>query len=104
MLEALIAEMSTKEWLQTLLADINNQGDSTNRLVDRECIFKWCQENLGSSFDPNLIFYDEDRNHEFEGQSPAMPTEKGKYQPFLSCKVLIQLLLLTGFLAIRKIH
>ena len=34
------------EWLQTLLADINNQSADADRLINRDCIFKWAQAPL----------------------------------------------------------
>merc|ERR1712110_1032398 len=91
------SNMSVKEWLQTLLADINNQADSADRLIDQACIFKWAQANM-SSDDAYRIFYDADRASEFAEQDPEEPEECNKFQPFLSCKVLVEILLAAGLL------
>merc|ERR1712050_234549 len=62
--EALLAElqrsMCVKTWLQLLLADVNNQAETVDRLLDRSCIFKWVQANM-SDDDAYLVFFDSDR-------------------------------------------
>jgi hypothetical protein len=97
---ALMAElksgMSVADWLRTLLADINNQAESADRLIDRGCLFKWMHASMGT--DAHLIFYDPDRAAEFAGQVPAKPTEANTFQPFLSCRVLVEILLTAGML------
>lgn len=85
-------DMCAKEWLQTLLADINNQTSGSERLINRDCIFKWVQENMSEEA-AYLVFYDEDRSPEFEDLDPKAPLEENGYQPFLSPKVLIDMLL-----------
>merc|ERR1711974_284973 len=91
------SSMSVKDWLQTLLADINNQAESADRLIDRTCIFKWAQANMSqqSAYD---IFYDADRAAEFSGQQPAAPEDINQFHPFLSCRVLVEILLTAGML------
>ena len=42
----LTADLDVKEWMQTLLADINNQGEGAERMIDRSCIFKWADQHL----------------------------------------------------------
>lgn len=88
--------MSVKDWLQTLLADINNQAEDADRLVDRACLFEWAHKAMGE--DAHSIFYDPDRADEFAGQVPAEPTEANKFQPFLSCRSLVDILLTAGML------
>eukprot|EP00930_Biecheleria_cincta_P045153 TRINITY_DN31127_c0_g1_i1.p1 TRINITY_DN31127_c0_g1~~TRINITY_DN31127_c0_g1_i1.p1 ORF type:complete len:520 (+),score=88.21 TRINITY_DN31127_c0_g1_i1:60-1619(+) len=85
-------DMCAKEWLQTLLADINNQTSGSERLINRDCIFKWVQENMSEEAS-YLVFYDEDRSPEFEDLDPKAPLEENRYQPFLSPKVLVEMLL-----------
>jgi len=94
------SDMSVKDWLQTLLADINNQTDTADRLVDRGCLFKWAHAAMTE--DAHLIFYDSDRAAEFVGQDPAEPTEANKFQPFLSCRALVDILLTAGMLTWRN--
>merc|ERR1712194_223420 len=97
MIAELQRDMSVKEWLQTLLADINNQTSSTDRLINRDCIFKWVQVNMSAEA-AHEVFYDDERRAEFAGQDPERPTETNQYQPFLSCKVLSDMLLKAGML------
>lgn len=94
-------DMCAKEWLQTLLADINNQTSGSERLINRDCIFKWVQENMSDDAS-YLVFYDEDRSAEFEDLDPKAPSEENRYQPFLSPKVLVDMLLESGMLAEKQ--
>jgi hypothetical protein len=96
-MEALKKDMSPKEWLQTLLADINNQTPGSVRFINRDCIFKWAQSNLSDEV-AHLIFYDEDRSAEFEDLDPKEPTPENRYQPFLGPKLLVDMLLKAGML------
>jgi len=91
------ATMSVSCWLQTLLADIINQASDADRLIDRACFFSWAQKNL-SKHDAHKVFYDDDRASEFLGQDPERPEETNQFQPFLSCKILVAILLSTGML------
>ncbi|CAJ1330569.1 unnamed protein product [Effrenium voratum] len=90
LLKDLQQEMCVTEWLQTLLADINNQSADADRLINRDCIFKWAQDNMANA---HLVFYDEERFHEFRGQDPERPDAGNEFQPFLSCRVLVEMLL-----------
>ena len=36
----------------------------------------------------HLVFYDEERFHEFRGQDPERPDAGNEFQPFLSCQAL----------------
>jgi hypothetical protein len=94
------SDLSVKDWLQTLLADINNQTDTADRLVDRGCLFKWAHASMAE--DAYLIFYDPGRAREFVGQEPAQPTEANKFQPCLSCRALVDILLTAGMLTWRR--
>lgn len=85
-------DMSIKEWLQTLLADINNQAPAVDRLINRDCIFKWAQQHM-SQEEAHLVFYDEERAAEFADHDPKEPTTENRYQPFLSCQVLVKMLI-----------
>merc|ERR1712232_1228180 len=90
-------QLSVKAWITTLLADINNQSTTFDRLISRDCIFKWVQENASGEA-AHLVFYCEDRAAEFQGQTPPRPTEENLYQPFLSCRVLVEILVAMGML------
>merc|ERR1712113_883420 len=76
---ALRRHMSVNAWLEDLLADINNQTEEADHLISRDCIFKWATENMGTN--TSLVFYDEERAHEFVWMVPNQPSEKNKYQP-----------------------
>ncbi|CAE7940561.1 unnamed protein product, partial [Symbiodinium sp. KB8] len=101
LLSTLQQDLCVREWLQTLLADINNQTSNSDRLIDRSCIFRWVQANM-TSHDAHLVFYDEERAEEFRGQDPEQPSVENQYQPFLSCKVLVEMLVAARFLAYRS--
>jgi hypothetical protein len=91
------SSLSVAEWLQCLLADINNQSNSADRLIDRACIFKWVEANMSQEA-AYSVFYDEDRSVEFAEQDPKQPAPANKFEPFLSCKVLVHILLSAGML------
>lgn len=90
--------LSVEEWLCVLLADINNQAEGADRLIDRDCIFKWAQTNM-SSEKAHCVFYDEDRDTDYAEQEPRKPTQNNLFQPFLSRGVLVDMLKVAGFLA-----
>ena len=95
LLRRLQRELDPKDWLQELLADINNQdaGGVGERLIDRKCVFEWVTKNMPN---PNLVFYDEDRAEEFSDLEPSKPNADSQYEPFLSPKVLTDILLRCG--------
>jgi hypothetical protein len=97
LIRELQSSISVAEWLQCLLADINNQSEDADRLIDRACIFKWVQANMSHEASYS-VFYDEDRSDEFVDQDPKQPTPANKFEPFLSCKVLVHILLTAGML------
>lgn len=101
LLASLKQEMSVAEWLQTLLADINNQNPAADRLINPNCIFKWVQANLSNEA-AHLVFYDEDRAEEFKGQDPEQPSVENRYQPFLSRRVLVEMLVKARFLEEKR--
>jgi hypothetical protein len=90
-------ELSLPIFVGYLLADINNQSKGAERLINRECIFEWVKKNM-SKDEAHRVFYDEDRAADYAGQTPAKPLEENKYQPFLSQKLLLQMLLTIGFI------
>jgi len=93
----LVHDMSVQDWLQVLLADINNQAPHADRLIDRECIWAWAVENMGGEA-RHRIFYDEERASEFQDLDPKEPTKANRFQPFLSCRVLVEVLEREGML------
>lgn len=90
-------QLSIELFIQYILADINNQSDNADRLLDRDCIFKWVEKNM-STDDAHLVFWDEDRVKEFEGQDPNKPADKNKFNPFLSQKFLLRILVEMKFI------
>jgi hypothetical protein len=69
-------DMDVKEFLQNVLADVNNQSavfKNSERLIDRTCIFEWVRQNLGDKAQYE-VFYDEDRAEEFADLDPKEPT------------------------------
>jgi len=97
LVQELRRDLSVEEWLSLLLADVNNQAEGAERLIDRACIFTWAQANMTASA-AHLVFYDEERAEEFEDQEPAQPTKVNRYQPFLSRRVLVDILRAAGML------
>jgi hypothetical protein len=89
--------MSVRGWLQMLLADINNQTEGADRLIDRNCIFNWVQANMDTE-SAYSVFYDEDRRAEFVDLDPQEPASANRFQPFLSLRVLVDILLSAGML------
>ena len=83
--------MSVSDWITSLIADINNQSDDADRIIDRQCIFEWATKNMEGAF-KFKIFYDESRADEFKHMNPNQPTDENIYQPFLSPSVLIEIL------------
>ena len=78
-----------------LLADINNQDRGAERLVDRKCIFEWVSKNM-STEKAHEVFYDEERAEEFADLDPSKPEKGSEYEPFLSPKMLRDVLLGAG--------
>lgn len=101
LMDKLLNNMSVKEWLQSLSADINNQVEGADRLIDRGCIFKWVHANMSQEA-AHMVFFDEDRSAEFAEQDPKRPENANKFQVFLSTKVLVQILLKAGMLTWKK--
>jgi hypothetical protein len=99
-LSQLRQNLSMKAWLQMLLADVNNQTEGADRLIDRDCIFKWVDANMDTK-SAYAIFYDEDRKAEFANLDPQRPIDANQFQPFLSLRVLVDILLAAGLLVER---
>lgn len=83
--------MSVSDWITALIADINNQSNEADRIIDRQCIFEWASKNMAGDF-KFKIFYDESRADDYKHMNPNRPTDENIYQPFLSPSVLIQML------------
>jgi len=90
-------ELSLPIFVNYLLADVNNQSKTAERLINRDVIFAWVQKNM-SKDEAHRVFYDEDRAADYAGQTPDKPLEANKYQPFLSQKLLLQMLMTMGFI------
>ena len=109
--DSLREDLDIREWMQTLLADINNQQEDAERMIDRSCIFKWATTNMGDPGTVNDInktwgrgvtkhdiFYQEDRDYEYLELKPNEPLDENKYEPFLSPVVLASMLRSADFL------
>uniref|UniRef100_A0A7S4JXG7 NADAR domain-containing protein n=1 Tax=Odontella aurita TaxID=265563 RepID=A0A7S4JXG7_9STRA len=96
-LSLLKESICVKEWLSALIGDINNQSDEADRLIDRACIFEWADKNMEGDF-KHRVFYDDSREKEFEDLHPTKPNDDNMYQPFLSPKVLVEMLLKANML------
>lgn len=83
--------LSIKHFIICVLSDINNQSDNADRLIDRNVIFQWVEENM-TGMNKMKVFYDEERKEEYENQEPSKPLDKNKFQPFLSLELLIEML------------
>jgi len=92
--------LSVKEWISALIGDINNQAAEADRLIDRSCIFVWAGNNMEGDF-KHRIFYDDSREKEYEDLHPKEPTDENVYEPFLSPKVLVEMLLKANMLELK---
>ncbi|KAH3756721.1 hypothetical protein Pelo_11490 [Pelomyxa schiedti] len=96
---------SVAELAHTLADDVNQQKPDADRVINRDALAKWVGEttaktakpkSTGSSaaatatFDPNLIYWDEDRAKEWD--EGVRPNPENEYQPFLSVKIAVDLL------------
>uniref|UniRef100_A0A7S0DR25 Uncharacterized protein n=1 Tax=Amorphochlora amoebiformis TaxID=1561963 RepID=A0A7S0DR25_9EUKA len=88
--KSLIDSISVKIFFQGLLADINNQSKTADRSISPKCLFDWAKENLDN---PHSVFYEDERADDFKGQTPAKPNPDGEFNPFLSRKVLVEILM-----------
>jgi hypothetical protein len=89
-LKAVKNRLSLKQFVQCVLADINCQSDNADRLIDRDSIFKWAEKNM--SLKKTDIFYNDENEEKYKHQEPQKPVDKNKYQPFLSIKLLVEIL------------
>lgn len=89
-LKAIKNRIYLKQFVEYVLADINCQSDNADRLIDRDLVFKWVDENIKE--DKMRVFYNEERTEEYKLQDPSKPLEKNKYQPFLSLEFLVKML------------
>ena len=83
---------SVEETLDSIVMDVNQQSKDADRIISREDLSKWAgdaSENGG--FDSWSIFYDEENVDDYP--EDAKPTDENMYQPFLSKKVALDLLL-----------
>lgn len=80
-----------------LLADINNQSKTAERCINRDVIFAWAKKHM-STEDAHLVFYDEERASHYADQDPDHPKEANKFQPFLSTRLLLKILVQMAFI------
>jgi len=72
--------------ITTFIADINQQNDNAERLINRDSLTKWAGEEKANGFDSHSIFYDENQP-ELWHTDLGKPETKNIYQPFLSHSV-----------------
>eukprot|EP00548_Thalassiothrix_antarctica_P001529 CAMPEP_0194130500 /NCGR_PEP_ID=MMETSP0152-20130528/1530_1 /TAXON_ID=1049557 /ORGANISM="Thalassiothrix antarctica, Strain L6-D1" /LENGTH=640 /DNA_ID=CAMNT_0038825047 /DNA_START=119 /DNA_END=2041 /DNA_ORIENTATION=- len=97
LLNELGQHICVKEWICSLIGDINNQSSNAERIIDRSCIFKWASDNMDGDF-KHRIFYDEGRFEQYSDLVPRKPTDDNEYEPFLSPIVLVEMLVKAGML------
>lgn len=96
----LSSELDVGALCQEVLADINNQEKSAERLIEPKLVWDFAQKNF--TVDKALmVAYDEERAADYEGQVPDRPTEENKYEVFLSTKILVEILETMRFI-VRK--
>jgi hypothetical protein len=85
------------EVIKALVADINQQSVSAERIIDRDALASWASSGAPDPypphfpFDAHAIYYDEEDAEHYGGDGP--PLEENAYQPFLSHGVAIRLVL-----------
>lgn len=83
---------SVEEVLESVVMDVNQQNKDADRIISREDLSKWAGDaSANGGFDSWSIFYDEDNADEYP--EDAKPTDENMYQPFLSKKVALNMLL-----------
>jgi len=91
-LDAFRQAFDVKEVADAIMGDVNQQGEDAQRVINRERLAKWAAEAArarGGTFNPYIIYFDEDKAVEYEGQ----PKPGSEYQPFLSRKTAMQVML-----------
>jgi len=86
----LLGSIDVQAFVMALLTDINNQSKTADRSIDRKCIFNWAGKNLD---DPHAVFYNDENKEDYADLTPNKPTSDNEYEPFLSLKVLVKILL-----------
>jgi len=77
--------------IKSILADVNQQDENAERLVNRESLMKWAGDgSMNNGFQSHKIFYDE--TNESDYKDLGKPKEDNIYQPFLSPSVIVSLL------------
>lgn len=74
---------STFEVIQTFVDDVNQQGESNDRLISREDLLHWAgDESVNHGFNKFSVFYNEALDP--SEYNDAKPTAESEYQPFLT--------------------
>merc|ERR1712039_450841 len=83
------AQFSLDPVVDAIIGDVNQQGAEVQRIVDRDLLAKWASQAAATSgFDAHSTYFDEGCAHEYEGR----PADSEAYQPFLSRKVTLCML------------
>ena len=81
---------SVEDLLEAVVSDVNQQDDDADRLISRDELAAWAGDpTVNNGFESYTIYYDEDRKEDY---NDTKPLEKNEYQPFLSKKVVLNLL------------
>lgn len=83
--------LSLRQFIECILSDINCQSDNADRLINPSVIFKWVTDNMTTE-NARKIFYNEENIDEYKYQEPNIPKDKNKYNPFLSLRILVDIL------------
>ena len=109
-LRAFRERFSVDEVAAALVADVNQQSPDAERVIDRDALAKWAaataeattgQQGGGGGggggaavFDAHSIYYDDERAGDFANLTVSKPNEANEFQPFLSPRVAMEILIL----------
>jgi len=89
-LQAFRGQFNVADLAGALAADVNQQAENAERVIDRDLLAEWAsaEEGAGAGFSAHSIFFDEENAGDYDGR----PEKSGEYQPYLSRKVALQVL------------
>jgi len=82
---------SVSEIITVFIADVNQQNENSDRLINRESLMKWAGEENGNGFDAHSIYYDETQPERWSSDL-GKPDSKNIYYPFLCHSVALNIL------------
>jgi len=82
---------SVQEVINAFIADVNQQEEGVDRIVDCNSLTKWAGDpQVNNGFPGHGIFYDEDSPGDWDKEL-GVPKEENKYKPFLNHQVALNL-------------